>query len=191
MNPTLFPQSGANQSFPTPSSTPKPSTPIKPDGLEPPATGPLAPVERKIYRLFTRPAVSMSIDIRDIVASYLPWLVIISAFVIFPLIATAVINSNTIGLLSVGKPITNPAYWIELVILVAQFVLLIRSVLPLIHHRRIGWKRAFFATIFGCATPFAAAFANFTDPLVTLPVVIVVTIIALYLMSQVRSYFTE
>lgn len=192
MNPNLFPQSS------TPSPAREVNSPqfpgVKPpsDGLEPPATGKLAPIERKLHSLFARPAISLPTSGKDLLAQYLPWLALITGLVMFPIIVTGIVNGGIIGFLtSINTVNLNPAYWAALILFIVQFCLVATSVLKLLAHRRLGWKLIFFASLIGFFTLIANLFASFANPLVTTPVLLAVTIIALYLLFQIRSYFNE
>lgn len=192
MNPNLFPQTSGTGAQPPNASHQSPDTSPRSNGLEPPANGLIAPIERLLYKLFSHKAIAMPTSAKDLLAEYLPWLVIIVGFVMFPIIITGIINSGAMGILtSISGIIVNPFYWATLVLFTAQFFCIVRSVLALLSHKRAGWKSLFWGTAFGVLTALTNIFAGFSDPLVTSTLLLGMTIVSFYVLFQVRSYFTE
>ncbi len=191
MNPQLFPQSSTPGRTPSSSNAPSPQPPSS-DGLSPPATGPLAGIERALYHLLCEKLPQIPIYIRDMLADYLPWLVLITAMVMLPVLVVILINSGVIGIItSISTINSNPAYWATLVLFFVQFTLVCFGVWQLFLHRRRGWQLLFFAALIGGLSAISQIFSQFSNPFISTPVFIGVDVIMLYLLFQVRGYFIE
>ncbi len=184
MDQNLFPQSnGASQQFPDP--TPRPSGPQSNT-----TSGVLGRIEQLLMRLLARPAIPTAG--KEMLAAYLPWLVLMVGLVMLPIIITGILNSGLLATFtSIGTLVTNPAYWTGLVLFTVQFVLVVVAIIRLMARRLAGWKFVFVASLIGLATAVANAFAGFINPFVTTPLLLILSVAALYLLVLLRSYFPE
>lgn len=186
MNPNLFPQStgpspAQSKQFPDVKSAADPAKQ---------SSGGLFGLEQRLSNLLSRPALPTSG--KDMLAEYFPWLALITAFVMFPIVLTGFLNSDLLSFTSsIGTLNTNPTYWIGLVLFTMQFALVAVSIMKLLHHRHTGWKHLFLSSLLGLLTAIASIFAGFANPVVIAPVLLLVSVASLYLLCQIRSYFAE
>lgn len=155
-------------------------------------SGPLAGLERTLISVFSFPAIQMPEFIKDMFARYLPWMTLMSIFMLAPLLFIGVAMGGFLGMLTSFYSLnTNVFYWLTLMLLIAQVVLLGLSIRPLLGERRKGWSLLFVSTFISIAMMLTNIFAQFINPFIVLAVTLVLSSSTLYVLFQTRDYFTK
>ncbi len=191
MNPNLFPQpSGPAQSPAGPPQQFSDPTHHSDTSLSQTSSDTPVPLENILSRLLAKPEIPRVG--KDLLAEYFPWLALVVGLIMFPIIITGFLNSGIFGMISsTGALVANPAYWAGLILFTGQFILSALSVMKLVSHTRRGWRFVFWSSLLGVITAIANIFAGFIDPLITTPLLFALSAGSLYLLVQIRGYYTD
>ncbi len=173
----------------------KPST--KP---EPPVSGPLAQFEAWLYdTLVVKAPYQLPTTAKDWIVRYGPWITLVLgvllALTVIPAVMAAVaVTSYTTSVMGgiYGAAVAasvGPMFYLALVVLAVQLVIMFMSVPMLLKQQRKGWMLVFYSSIVSLAysvlNTFSYGFFNFGSLLMGL----VGATIGLYFIFQIRSYY--
>lgn len=173
----------------------KPST--KP---EPPVSGPLAQFEAWLYdTLVVKAPYQLPTIAKDWIVRYGPWITLVLgvllALTVIPAVMAAVaVTSYTTSVMGgiYGAAVAasvGPMFYLALVVLAVQLVIMFMSVPMLLKQQRKGWMLVFYSSIVSLAysvlNTFSYGFFNFGSLLMGL----VGAAIGLYFIFQIRSYY--
>lgn len=155
-------------------------------------SGPLAGIEKILVSVFSYPAIQLPEFLKDTFARYLPWMTLMSIFILAPILFIGVAMGGFLGFLTSFYSLnTNVFYWLTLVLLTAQIILLIASIRPLLREQRLGWVLSFSSVFVSIGFTLTNLFAQFINPLIVLAVTILLVSSTLYVLFQTRGYFTK
>ncbi|MEO5691237.1 MAG: hypothetical protein ABIQ64_03560 [Candidatus Saccharimonadales bacterium] len=154
--------------------------------------GPTAKIETLLVSLLSKPVIQLPDYMKDMAARMLPWLTIMMSVIVAPLVVVGLAMGGFLGFLTSFYDInTNPFYWITVVLLITQLILMITAVPRLLRESRRGWYLLFLASLFGIVTLITNIFAQFVAPITALLIGLVVFTLILYVLFQTRSYYTN
>lgn len=155
-------------------------------------SGPLASIEKLLIKLFSHPALQLPEFIKDMFARYLPWMTLMSIFMLVPILFIGIAMGGFLGILTSFYSLnTNVFYWLTLILLLAQIVLLSVSIRPLLAERRKGWVLLFTSVFVSVGFTLTNIFAQFINPLLVIVVTLILGSSTLYVLFQTRGYFTK
>lgn len=182
---------------PTPVAVPTATSPIfvQPTA-EPTSTislkGPLGRIEKLLLTLFSYPAIQMPELAKEMISKFLPWLTLMTCFILAPLLVIGVAMGGFLGMITSFYELnTNAFYWITIVLLSVQLVLMGIAIPKLLHEKRAGWTLIFIASLLGVLTVITNVFAQFVQPLLGTLVGLGTLALILYILFQARAYYTD
>lgn len=173
----------------------KPST--NPD---PPVSGPLAQFEAWLYEtLVVKAPYQLPTAAKDWIVKFGPWITLVLGvllvFTVIPAIMAAIaVTSYTTSVMGgiYGAAVAasvGPMFYLALVVLALQLVIMFMSVPMLLKQQRKGWMLVFYSSIvslvYSVLNTFSYGFFNFGSLLMGL----VGAAIGLYFIFQIRSYY--
>ena len=177
-----------------PKPTPKPSaSPV------PPASGPLAALEAKLYEwLVYKAPFQLPVGLTDFIVRAGPWitlaLAIILLFIMFGLLGLLFWAGSIVTVSAVysGQAAVNmTAAWISLIILIAQVVVMFVSIPMLLKRQRKGWLLLFYVTLINLAYGIVSSLAHGAFGLGSLVWALISAAIGLYVLFQIRHHYTH
>lgn len=181
----------------TKQTTVQPSKPPVSKDPVPPVSGPLAGLEKWLYDvLVTKAPYTLPKAAADWIAKYAPWLtLVVGVLLLFSIFSLWQVLSYTNSVLSayaayVGHPVGMSVwFWPAFIVLVIQVVVMLVSVPMLLKQQRKGWLFVFYAdlvsVVYGVLN--AILYSSFGSLLMTL----VAAVIGLYVLFQIRRYYTK
>ena len=161
--------------------------------IKPPFSGPLAAFEAWLYDLLvTKAPFQLPSKVTDIIVKIAPWVTLVVALLSLPAIFAVFTISSYVGsvysayvMASVG-----PMYYVAIVVLAIQVVLMALSIAPLMKQKRSGWLLVFYSStisvIYSALNSFSYGF-NIGSLIMGL----IAAAISYYVIFQVRSYYTK
>ncbi len=175
----------------TPSSAPAPKPSATPT---PPASGPLAALETTFYDWFVYKApFQLPVGLTDFIVKFGPWITLVLGLLMLPaLFAVFTIGAAVGALASYGYGYqVGPMYWIGIVVLLVQVVIMFVSIPMLLKQKRNGWLLLFYANlvsiVYGVVNSFAYGYFAFGGLIWTL----ISAVIGFYILFQIRRYYTK
>lgn len=175
----------------TPASAPKPSaTPM------PPVSGPFAPVEAMLYEWFVYKApVQFPVALTDFIVKAGPWITLVLAIILLPIILTAITGALFVSsLVSVyGGNVAQPTFmlWVSLAVLIAQVVVMFVAIPKLLKQQRSGWMLLFYAAIINLVYGLVSSFSYGYFAIGSILWALISAAIGLYVLFQIRRYYTK
>lgn len=182
---------------PLPRNEPKP-----PAVPQPPVSGPLAQFETWLYEtLVVKSPYQLPKSAKDWIVRYWPWIVlvlgILLALTVIPgLMAAIAFTGYTAtygglyGAAMMGSVI-GPMFYVALVVLAIQLIIMFISVPMLLKQQRKGWLLVFYSGIVSLAytvfNTFSYGYFNFGS----LVIGVISAAIGMYFIFQIRSYYTN
>ena len=155
-------------------------------------SGPLAAIENLLLRTFSYPSIQLPDFLKDMFARYLPWMTLMSVFILAPILFIGIAMGGFLGIITSFYSLnTNPFYWLTLVLITGQVILLLVSIRPLLREQRFGWVMLFASVFVSVASAITNLFAQFINPVIVLAVTALLGISTLYILFQTRNYFTK
>lgn len=150
----------------------------------PPASGPLASLEEWLFDWLVRKApFQLPPKSIDAIVKYSPWITLILAILFFPPTLVLVGLGSVIG---AAVPLfgvyVGPFYWLAMLLLVAQEIVMFVSVPMLLKHRRNGWLLLFYAELANGLSNIVGGHA--INGLISL-------VIFLYILFQIRQRYVN
>lgn len=167
---------------PTPSKTP-----------HPPVSGPLAGLESWLYdMLVVKAPFQLPKSFTDWLVKYGPWVTLVIAVLLLPLVFTVIGLSTFVGGLAGSYGVAvGPTYWLALLALVAQIAVMFISVPMLLKQQRKGWQLLFYAELFNIAYVIVNGFGSSYTVVSSLVSAAVSAVIGFYILFQIRHYYTK
>jgi hypothetical protein len=126
------------------------------------------------------------------ISRFLPWLTLMLCFILAPLVLIGIAMGGFLGFITSFYELnTNMFYWLTIILLLAQLILMGMAIPKLLHERRSGWNLLFVAALLGGITVTANIFAQFVHPILGTLVGLATFSVILYTLFQVRSYYSE
>lgn len=169
---------------------------VQPTAAEPSSAsalkGPLGKIEQSLLKVFSHPSIQMPDFVRDMISRFLPWLTLMLCFILAPLLLIGLGMGGFLGFITSFYELnTNAFYWLTIVLLIGQLVLMGMSIPKLLHEKRTGWNLLFIAALLGGLTVATNIFAQFVQPLLGTLVGFATLGFILYILFQVRSYYAD
>lgn len=161
---------------------------------QPPVSGLLAGLEKWLYDLlvvkapYHLPTVST-----DWIVRYGPWITLVLGLLLLPalygLLAFAGLLGSVMSIYVYYTPALSVWFWIALLVLTAQAVVMFVSIPMLLKRQRNGWLLLFYADLFSFVYSIfnAIEYVSFGSFLWTF----VATLIGLYFLFQIRRYYIK
>ena len=126
------------------------SEPVVSKDPKPPVSGPLAGLERWLYdMLVVRAPFQFPKNVTDWIVQYGPWITLVISVLMLPALLALLGAASATGVFaSTVGVVVGPAYWLALLILVAQVAVMFASIPMLLKHQRNGWMLLFYANLF-------------------------------------------
>ncbi len=154
--------------------------------------GPVAAIEKLLSPVFSHPAIQMPELARDIVARALPWLTLIGCLMLAPLVLIGVGMGGFLGFITSFYVInSNAFYWVTVVLLLAELILMGFSIPKLLNEKRSGWNLLFITTLVGAVCVLSNLFAQFVQPVFGILAGLIAFALVMYLLFQTRSYYSN
>lgn len=160
---------------------------------QPPVSGPLAAFERWLYdMLVVRAPFQLPKGFTDWVVQYGPWITLVLSILMLPALFAILGAASLTGVLAttVGV-VVGPAYWLGLIVLVAQVAIMFASIPMLLKRQRNGWMLLFYANLLSIAYGVVNAFGYGVFAISSLIGTAIGAVIGLYILFQIRSYYTK
>ena len=168
--------------------------------LHPPASGPLAPLESWLYGvLVVKAPYQLPIATKEWIVRYWPWIVLAVAVLLLLTVMPGLMAAITLSGVSAtygglyGAAVAasiGPMFYIALIALAVQLVIMFVSVPMLLKRQRVGWLLVFYAgvaaPVYGLFSAFSYGYFNFGGFIMQ----VIGAIIGLYFIFQIRSYYT-
>ncbi len=168
--------------------------PKPPKSPVPPVSGPLASFEAWLYKMlvvdipFQLPVVA-----KEFIVKYGPWISLAIGILMLPLILTAIAVMGIAGtyVAAYGTGQVGLFYWLAVLALVIQVIVMFISIPMLLKRERRGWLLIFYANIFSLVYSVLNSFSYGYLNLGGLLSGLVGAAIGLYFLFQIRSYYTK
>lgn len=170
-----------------PSHTPKPSpTPV------PPTSGPLTSLEALLYNWFVyRAPYQLPVGITGPLVQYGPWITLVLGIIALPVLLGALTFLSLFTAAAVYGYHPGVLYWLGILILLVQIIVMFVSIPMLLRRQRKGWLLLFYAEFINIAYGLVSAFAYAAFGLGTLIGTLIGAVVILYVLFQIRSYYTK
>lgn len=177
-----------------------PKTELKPSkSPEPPVSGPLAQLEAWLYEMLVYKApFHLPKNAKEWIVKYGPWIALVGGilallFIVPSIFAAIAMTSYTTAVLgvygAVAAATVGPMFYLALVALAVQLVLLFVSVPMLLKQQRKGWLLVFYADMISLVYSVLNTFAYGRFDFGTLLGGLIGAVIGFYLIFQIRSYY--
>lgn len=181
----------ASQQVPPSHSGPKPpATPT------PAVSGPLAALEAKFYEWFVYKApYQLPVALTDFIVKFGPWITLVIGILMLPALFAVFTIGSLVGTVATAygtfgyQP--GPMYWLGLIILLAQVVVMFVSIPLLLKQKRNGWLLLFYADIISIIYGIVNSFAYGYFALGGLIWTLLSAVIAFYILFQIRRYYVK
>lgn len=161
---------------------------------QPPVSGPLASLEAKLYEwLVFKAPFQLPLGLTDFIVKFGPWITLVIGILMLPALFAVFTIGSIVGTVGVGygayvyQP--GPLYWLGLLVLLAQVVIMFVSIPMLLKRKRNGWLLLFYAdlvsVVYGVLNSFAYGYFSIGSLIWTL----ISAVIALYILFQIRRYY--
>lgn len=161
-----------------------------PAKMDPPASGPLGQLETWLYEmLVVKAPFQLPVKAKDWIVQYSPWITLVLAVLLLPALFALfrLLNHPLLGgLLRVEL---GALYYVSLVILVVQVGLMAASIPMLIKRRRLGWSLVFYGDLVNVIYAIVSVF-RYGFSVSSLISSLIGSVIGLYFLFQIRSYYT-
>ncbi len=169
--------------------------------MMPPASGPLAKLETWLYSItVTKAPYQLPKNAKDFIVKYGPWITlvlgILLALTVVPgLIAALALTSYTAtygGLYgaTLAGGVVGPIFYLSLIFLVIQLIIMFVSIPMLLKRRRIGWQLVFYSSVISLVYTVFNSFSYGILNFGSLVVGLIGALIGWYFIFQIRSYYT-
>ena len=164
--------------------------------MDPPASGPLAQLEAWLYdMLVVKAPFQLPVAAKDWIVRYGPWITlvvgILLALTVIPGLMAAMALAGYAATLGgvYGVAVVGPMFYLALVILAIQLIIMFVSVPMLLKRQRKGWLLVFYSSIVGLVYTLFNTFSYGTFAFGSLLSGLVGAVIGLYFIFQIRSYY--
>ncbi|TAH33255.1 hypothetical protein EYC58_01345 [Candidatus Saccharibacteria bacterium] len=181
----------ASQQVPPSHSGPKPpATPT------PAVSGPLAALEAKFYEWFVYKApYQLPVALTDFIVKFGPWITLVIGILMLPALFAVFTIGSVVGTVATayGAVDYQPGifYWLAMIVLLAQVIVMFVSIPMLLKQKRTGWLLLFYANlvsiVYGVINSFAYGYFAIGGLIWTA----ISAAIALYILFQIRRYYTK
>lgn len=159
--------------------------------VDPPFSGPLASLEAWLYDLlYKKVTFKLPTNVKDVIVQFGPWVTLVIALLSLPAIF-AIFGAG--ALVSVYGALAGvsygPMFYVAIIILIVQVVLMLMAVSPLLKRRRMGWQLVFYSStisvVYSLFNSFSYGYFSFFGLLWGL----IGAAISYYVIFQIRSYY--
>ena len=164
--------------------------------VEPPFSGPLAGFEAWLYEMvYEKISYKLPVNVREWIVKYGPWVTLIIGLMFLPLLLavftiSSVVTVSTAALYSAyAVPTPGPMYYIGLLVLAVQVVVMFASISPLLKRKRIGWQMLFYATTISLVYSVFETFGYGYFGFGTLIGGLIGAAVSYYVIFQIRAYY--
>jgi hypothetical protein len=174
--------------------TEKTSTTLPSKTPTPPVSGPLAQFEAWLYdMLVVKAPFQLPKGLTDFLVQYGPWITLVLAVLSLPALLAVLGLGVFVGGLGAYYAGVNASifYWLSMVVLAAQIVVMFVSVPMLLKRQRNGWLLLFYVEMFYVAYTVLGALANPYGFVGSLIGAAIGAVIGFYVLFQIRSYYTK
>lgn len=158
----------------------------------PPASGPLSSLETWLYEmLVVKAPFQLPKGLTNFIVQYGPWITLVVAVLLLPAVLVVLGLGTLVGSFGAyyGAGV-GLLYWLALAALVVQIVVMFLSVPMLLKRQRNGWLLLFYADL----VSFAYSVLNsFSSPYALSGLIgaAVSVVVGMYVLFQIRSYYTK
>lgn len=159
----------------------------------PPVSGPLASLEAWLYEmLVVKAPFQLPKEVTNFIVQYGPWITLVIAVLMLPAILAVIGLGAFVG--SIGAYYgagVGLIYWLAMAALVVQVGVMFVSIPMLLKRQRNGWLLLFYADIFSFAY---GVLNSLSSPYALVGGLIgaaVSIVIGMYVLFQIRSYYTK
>ena len=158
---------------------------------DPPFSGPLASLEAWLYDLlYKKISYKLPANVRDVLVQFGPWVTLVVALLSLPAIFVIFGAGAVVSVYGALAGISyGPMFYVSILVLAVQVVLMFMAVSPLLKRRRIGWQLIFYSStisvVYSIVNSFSYGYFTFGSLLWGL----IGAAISYYVIFQVRSYY--
>lgn len=160
--------------------------------VEPPFSGPLAGFEKWLYEtVYEKVPYKLPANVREWIVKYGPWITLVLGLLFLPVLFTVFAVSTYVATVYTAyvAPTVGPMYYIGILVLAVQVVVMFVSIPALLKRKRLGWQLLFYSNtlslVYSIFNTFSYGYFNFG----TLIGGIIGAAISFYVIFQIRSYY--
>lgn len=166
----------------------------QPRDPRPPVSGPLAALEATGYEwLVYKAPFHLPVGLTDFIVQFGPWITLVIGILLLPAFFAVFTIGSIVGTVGVayGSLGYQPGlmYWLGLIVLLAQVVIMFASIPLLLKRKRNGWLLLFYADLISVVYGIVNSFAYGYFALGSLIWTLISAVIALYILFQIRRYY--
>ena len=179
-----------------PNEAPKQPVPEEkpPTNPTPPTSGPFAALEAWLYTyLVVKAPFQLPVGLKEFIVKYGPWITLVLGILLLPAIFAIFTLGSLVGTVaSMYTSVTvGPMYWIAMLLLVVQIVIMFVSVPMLLKRKRSGWLLVFYADLLSLGYSIFSSFSYGYFTIGSLIGGLIGATIGFYFLFQIRSYYTK
>jgi hypothetical protein len=159
--------------------------------VEPPFSGPLAALEAWLYSVvYEKVPLTLPVAFREWVVKYGPWITLVVGILLLPSLLTIfAVGSYVTSVYSAYVGVSaGPAYYIAMLVLLVEVVLMFAAISPLLKRRRFGWQLLFYSSTLSLVYAVFDAF-GYGFNIFTLIGGLIGAAVGYYVIFQIRSYY--
>jgi predicted neutral ceramidase superfamily lipid hydrolase len=160
----------------------------------PAVSGPLASLEAWLYdMLVVKAPFQLPKGFTDFLVSFGPWITLVVGILLLPAILAVFTIGSLVGVAGSAYYATavGPSYWLSILMLVVQVVIMFISVPMLLKRKRNGWLLLFYADLLSFVYGVVNGFSYNNFPLTSIVTSLISLVIGLYVLFQIRRYYTK
>ncbi|MEO6727662.1 MAG: hypothetical protein ABIM96_01920 [Candidatus Saccharimonas sp.] len=159
--------------------------------VDPPFSGPLASFEAWLYdMLYTKVPFKFPKAAKDMIVQFGPWITLVVALFSLPVIFAVFAASTVVSYYGVLAGVSyGPMYYVSILVLAVQVVLMFVSVAPLLKRQRKGWQLVFYASTISVIYSLFSSFSYGFFAIAGLLWGLIGAAISYYVIFQIRSYY--
>jgi len=159
--------------------------------VDPPFSGPLASFEAWLYDLlYKKISYKLPTSLREVLVQYGPWVTLVVALLSLPAIFIIFGAGAVVSVYGALAGVSySPLFYVAILVLIVQVVLMFMAVSPLLKRRRLGWQLVFYAStisvLYSVFNSFSYGYFSFFGLLWGL----IGATVSYYVIFQIRSYY--
>jgi len=159
--------------------------------VDPPFSGPLASLEAWLYdMLYAKVSFKLPKAAKDVIVQFGPWITLVVALLSLPIIFGVFAVSTVVSYYGALAGVTyGPMYYVSIMVLAVQVVLMFVSVSPLLKRQRKGWQLVFYASTISVVYSLVSSFSYGYFAIAGLLWGLIGAAISYYVIFQIRSYY--
>jgi len=163
--------------------------------VEPPFSGPLASFEAWLYQMvYEKVSFKIPVSAREWIVKYGPWITLVIGLLFLPLLLTAFTVSTALTTTAAvygayAAATVGPMFYVAMLMLVIQLVVMFASISPLLKRKRLGWQLLFYSSTLSLVYSVFNTFSYGYFNVGTLLGGLIGAAVSYYVIFQIRSYY--